>query len=139
MKTTFESTGTYPTPGPIGRSIRLVAGLVILYITYTNPWAHRDAILRVGWDAALLGWLPALAVGLYLLPVIIDRGFTLQWGRRSPIGLAILAGGTAVYDYLAYGHVWGPPLGWLTVLTLVLVFGHLGLSFLVAGLFATPG
>jgi hypothetical protein len=42
-------------------------------------------------------------------------------------------------NYLLNGSLWGPPLGWFLMGTFLLVFGHLGLSFLVAALFATPG
>ena len=139
MKTEFEQEGSHPRPGLIGRMIRMAAGVMILYLTIPGVIFHYDEVIRTGWEIAILGWIPGFLISVYLLPVIIDRGFGVHWGRRSQavFGLVFLA--FLAIDLLVYGNPWAPPLGLLVVLTIAVVLGFLGLSFLVAGLFATPG
>ena len=143
MKTHFEQSGTYPTPRLIGRLVRIAAGIVILWITFAPTLPHFEAFtrLREGWDVPPSGirWIPGVLFSIYLLPHMIDRGFTLNsrgWSRLVFGGLAL---GVVVFDLAYYGSLWGPPLGWLILVTIWGVFGHLGLSFVVAGLVAAPG
>jgi hypothetical protein len=139
MNTTFEEPGTYAAPGLLGRAIRFLAGVMILYMIYPPLIDHYDAVIGVGWRPHMLEWLPGTFIAVWLLPGMIDRGFTLNWGRRSQAVLGLLAGGLSIFCFFHYGSFWGPPLGWLLLLTIGSVLGHLALSFLVAGLFATPG
>ena len=139
MKTAFEHSGSYPRPGLIGRSIRTAAGLFILYMTVPAVIFDYDGVIRIGWNTPILGWIPGFLISVHLLPVIIDRGFGVQWGRRSQVVFGVLFLASLAIDLLIYGNPWAPPLGLLVVLTTALVLGFLGLSFLVAGLLATPG
>ena len=50
--------------------------------------------------------------------------------------LALLAAG---FDLMAYGDWWGPAFGGLVLFLMVYMLGHLGVSFIVAAAFATPG
>lgn len=139
MKTEFEKEGSYPRPGLIGRMIRMAAGVMILYLTIPGVVFHYDDVIRFGWNIAILGWIPGFLISVHLLPVVIDRGFGVCWGRRSQAVFGLLFLAFLAIDLLVYGNLWAPPLGVLVVLTTALVLGFLGLSFLVAGLFATPG
>ncbi len=141
MTTVFEEAGTYPPPGPIGRASRLVVGVYLLLGVVLPLVRQSGALIRVrtGWEIPGGTWLPMLLLAVYLMPGIIDRGFTVGWGRWSWGVFGLLASGAAAFDLARYGSLWGPPLGWVTLLTMAYVFGHLGLSFTVAGLFATPG
>ena len=139
MRTEMELPGTQPAPGPIGRLVRFGAGALILYMYVPEALFHREGLIRTGWHVEMLGWLFAIVLGLYLLPIVIDRGFGVSWGRRARLvfaGLAIVGLG---YDRIVYGTFWAPPVAWLTFATITFVIVHLGISFVVAGLLATPG
>ncbi len=135
----MEMPGSQPTPGLIGRIVRFGAGASILTMYLPEALFHREGLIRTGWHVEMLGWIFAIVIGLCLLPTIIDRGFGVSWGRRARLvfaGLAIVGLG---YDRIAYGTFWAPPVAWLTFVTITFVIVHLGLSFVVAGLLATPG
>ena len=140
MKTTFEEPGTFPKAGPIGRTVRLGAGVVILLIIAVSLLPHLNDITAPRPGSVIPPQIiPGFLLAIWLLPRMIDRGFTLEWGHRSQIALALLALGAAALGLASYGNLWAPPLGWLVFLTILYTFGHLGLSFLVAGIFAAPG
>ncbi len=141
MKTKFEKPGTFATPRLLGRTIRVAAGVTILYMVFPPFLKYWQSFTRVreGWETPGGIWYLGLFFDVYLLPHMIDRGFTLRKGRRSQIVFGLLALAAVVFDLTYYGSLWAPPLGWLLLLTTVLVLGHLGISFIVAGLFATPG
>ena len=141
MKTQFDEPGTFPKVGPLGRLLRIVLGVLILYAVFPSFLQHVEAMtqLREGWETPGTGWIVAFVVSVYLLPHTVDRGFTLQLGYRSQLILAVIALGVVGFDLLYYGSLWGPPLGWFILLTIFFVLGHLGLSFIVAGAAATPG
>ena len=139
MRSSFDRPGTHPAPRLLGRTIRFLAGAIILYLIYTPLFIDYDKVLRIGWRRHMLGWLPVAFIAVWLLPVMIDRVFTLTWGHRSQVVLGLLAAGLSLFSFFHYGSFWGPPLGWLLLLTMGYVLGTLGLSFLIAGLFATPG
>ena len=44
-----------------------------------------------------------------------------------------------VADLVAYGSGWGPPLGWGLFVFTTFFFGYIGMSFLLAAMFAVPG
>ncbi len=141
MRTKFEKPGTFAAPRLLGRTIRLVAGVTILYLVFPPFLKYWQGFTRVreGWETPGGTWYIGLFFAVYLLPHMIDRGFTLQRGRWSQIVFGLLALAAVVLDLTYYGSLWAPPLGWLVLLTTVVVLGHLGISFIVAGLFATPG
>ena len=141
MRTKFEKPGTFAPPGLLGRTIRLAAGITILYMVFPPFLRYWQGFTRVreGWEMPGGTWYIGILFAVYLLPHMIDPGFTLRQGRRSQIVFGLLALAAVVFDLIYYGSLWAPPLGWLVLLTTVLVFGHLGISFIVAGLFATPG
>ena len=140
MKTKFEKLGTLPKAGPMGRAIRLFNGIVILYFFLLVLQNYAGLVrLREGWDtpSSLFFWLGA-AWSFLLIPHMIDRGFTLTWGPWAQLVFFIIVLGVVAFDFWHYGSLWGPLLGLLVFLLMAYVFGHLGLSYIVAGIFATP-
>ena len=139
--TQFDQPGTHPTPKLMGRLTRLAAGVGILWMTFgsTLPYIQPFTRVREGWGVPGWGWVPGALLALYLLPVIVDRGLGISWGGRSQLVVAALGAAAIVADFILYGSLWGPPLGWVILLAMWYTFGHLGLSFLVAAIFATPG
>ena len=54
-------------------------------------------------------------------------------------GYLVLAGLAILWDRIAHDGLWAAPLAWLVLLLILYIFGHSGVSFLVAGVAATPG
>lgn len=141
MKTKFEQPGTFPRLGPIGRTVRVLAGTAILYfLVYSLLFRWRGWVeTRPGWELPRGTWFIGVALALYLLPVTIDRLFTVTWGWRSQAVWGALVVGLAALDLFYYRSLWAAPLGGFLLLTIVSVLGVIGLSFLVQAVAATPG
>ncbi len=137
----FKEAGTLARPRLLGRTVRLLAGVAIFYLVFPPFLRHYEAFTRArpGWEMPGGTWWIAPLLILYLLPHVFDVGLGLRWGARSQIGFGVLAAAAAAVDYLLYGSLWGPPLGWFLMVSSLLVLGHLAISFLVQAVAATPG
>ncbi len=133
----FEKPGTIGKPGPLGRIARLFSGIVHLYffvvLLTEGEWLLSTTI------PSHPGWWLGIAWGLYVLPRVVNIGFTLSWGKKPQLAIVLLALGASVFSLVQYESIWGPPLGWLVLVWLVYVYGHLGLSFMLAALVGSPG
>lgn len=133
----LDEPGTLPRPGPVGRIVRLLFGLLCLWYVYellhaTNDLMASDGhILPMVWN----GVLP----GLFLISYVVNIGFSRSW-RKLP---AIVSAGAflliAGYGYLAQGSVETMLLARATWVWEVYAFTHLGISFLLSAVIATPG
>jgi hypothetical protein len=133
----FEKPGSLPKPGRIGRTIRIVSGCVLLYFFIETITGFGNYIgLAVPKHPSM--WL-GVALSFYFLAYVVNVGFTITWGRRLQLILVAAAMVTVVLDLLIYRSFWGPPLGLLLFILLSYVTGHLGASFILAGILATPG
>jgi hypothetical protein len=133
----FEKPGSLPKPGPIGRMVRIVSGCALLYffiVTLTNFGNYIGLTV----PKHPLMWL-GVALSFYFLAYVVNVGFTITWGRWLQLITVLVAMASVVLDLSVYGSFWGPPLGLLVFVLLAYVTGHLGLSFILAGLLATPG
>jgi hypothetical protein len=83
-------------------------------------------------------WILLLAAYKWT-PYVINIGLRRDWKRRPRhvIAAAILA--LIVVDLIAYGTWWAPPLGTFLWVWLLYFSAHLGVSFIVSALIATPG
>jgi hypothetical protein len=137
QKTTeFKEPGTFPKPGTIGRGIRFIIGLFLLYFFAKTLIGYRSYIslnLPSG-----LWWIGAI-VSFYFLPNVVNIGFTRSWGRWPQVVALLLALAATTFDILQYGKVWGPALGLLIWVLMVFVLGYLGLSLVLAAIMALPG
>ena len=95
--------------------------------------------LRQGWDVPQGTWWIGAALCFYFLSNVVNRGFTRAWRWWPQLIFGLLALLAVVFDFWYYGSLWGPPLGLLLFLLMAYVLGHLGLSFLLAGVLGTPG
>ncbi len=138
LHTQFESTGSLEPPRWKGRVVRLLIGLWLLSGLYN--------LLSEGWPA-LVGthaptrweWWAFAVLGFWLLPYVVNIGFTKSWRRRPQVVLAAAIVVAVVLDTAIYGTWWAPPLGGLVWMWLVYFSAHLGGSFAVSALIATPG
>lgn len=133
--------------GPIGRSIRLLGGLVlgaVVWIRIAAFVANGPAGYR---DPSILG-----EASLWLLTAITVLAFVDFTGRFLPgaagqgpvwgyatIGLAGAVGAAAVMGLLVNGSVWGFPLADLWWWFNSLVLAEIATAFIIAALVGLPG
>jgi hypothetical protein len=133
----FASRGTFEKPGPIGRALRLFLGCLLLYF-FTLIVADFRETISLAIPRHPMMWF-GVALSLYFLGDVVNVGFTRNWQRMPQLVFAVVVLGAVVFDLLAYRSFWGPPLGFLIFFLLAYVTGHLGASFILAGILATPG
>ena len=140
----LDAPGTLVKPGPIGRFVRLVSGV---FVTYAFADMLLNGILALDGSRGLVTtvtptywvfWL-VLTVFFLVTPYVINIGFSRNWGRKSQLAILAIAAVLVAYSYLTDGTVWSPALGWFVYIWITYVSGHLGISFLLAALLATPG
>ena len=133
----LDDPGSLPMPGPIGRIVRLLFGLlcswyVLGLVQVAGNLFDGDGHIRpVVWNGVLFG--------LFLISYVINIGFSRAWKKWPAIASAgvflVIAGvgyfkdGTIETNLLA-GAVWG----WELYL-----FSHLGIAFVISGVIGTPG
>lgn len=137
MATKFEQSGAFPRPGPIGRTTRLVIGLVVLWF-FTLVLRGYGNMVDLTSPRSPLFWFGVVAC-FFGLPQVVDISVGRKWGRRLQLSSLVLALLAVAFDFVRYGQLWGPPLGLLTFVLLAYVTGFAGLSHLLAGLLAVPG
>ncbi len=129
--------GTLNPPGPVGRLIRLALGILCLYALYHLFLYHQSIIQKP------ISVLPNIALMVFAAIIIINYvvniGFGKSWGRWPSyfsIGAALLL---AVMAWLAFGTPDHPLFGAALWAWLVYFFSHLGISFILSSIIATPG
>lgn len=135
-ETRFDQPGTLGKPGPVGRIVRLLLGIWLLwvcwsYIRYPGMFV-REAIPP--WEV-LIG----IAFTLWLVPPVLNIGWDTNWKawpRYAAAGILIV---WVISNGLLDGSWWSPELGRFAWLLCLYTFGHLGLSFVLAAAIATPG
>ena len=137
----LKKAGTFATPRLLGRLMRLVlAGVVyqLLVWPYIDLWQGYTRV-REGWEPPGGTWWFPILLMIYLMPHMVDAGLGFRLGWRSRAAYTALLVAAAAANWAVHGSLWGPVLGWFLIVTGLIVFGHLTISFLVQGLFATPG
>lgn len=130
--TRFVAAGSLAPPGPLGRLLRIALGVVLAW--FTAQWLGVFGATGASWTA----WL-SVAVSLWVAPTVINVGWGTGLGNTAP-RLVLLSAGALVA--LLSGWMGQPAVAaiWTGVATTqVYVFGHLALSFIAAGILATPG
>lgn len=138
LETSFEPPGSLAPPGWIGRSVRLLVGLWLLLALYS--------LAGFGWEVFVVAgppsgwtWWAFIAIAFWITPPVVNIGFTRDWSGRPRAVIAAVAGFAIVLDLSFYGTWWAPPLGAFVWLWLVYFSAHLGVSFVLAAVLATPG
>lgn len=129
--------GTLVAPGPIGRAVRVVIGAACLYALY-QLIIYRGPIVALPISHVDNIW-PMLIVPLFIINPVVNIGFGVSWGRWpsyvSVIALTLIALCSRVLTSTFDNAIFGAGL-WLW---LVYFYTHIGLSFTLAGVAATPG
>lgn len=136
LSTHFDEPGTIPRPGPIGRAVRFGWG-VLLAVVVWNAIDHSWVFLGTEipyWTT----WI-GVAIALLVTPYVVNIGWGRNWRSAPRLVVILVIGVGMVASRLILGFWWSEALGWAVLVWYVYVFGHLGISFLLAAILATPG
>lgn len=128
--------GSLAKPGPIGRLVRLCFGLLGLYYVF-GLWVIRQDLL-INEHIRPLVWNGVIP-GLFLVSYVINIGFSRAWKKWPAIislGIILAVG---LIAYMQSGHIETAMLARTIWVWEIYIFGHLGLSFVLASLLTTPG
>lgn len=132
----LEEAGTLPRPGPVGRLVRL--GFGGLCLSYVGALLQTVGRLMPN-DTINPLILNGLVPGLFLVSYVVNIGFSRAWKKRPLlVSLALFAFAGAA-GYLQTGILPSPLLAGTIYAWELYLFSHLGLSFVLAALLATPG
>lgn len=129
--------GSLHRPGPVGRLARLSLGIACLY-GLREILLHRQDIISTPISVLpnmIFMVLPALLIVNY----VVNIGFGVSWGRRPSYLSVAAAGVLAAVGWLAYGTPDHPILGIALWIWLAYFYAHIGLSFVLSAIVATPG
>jgi hypothetical protein len=137
MSLDLVSQGSLVRPGPIGRLLRFTLGLACLYGFWELVQVAPYLIERP------LELLPNLSlmimVVLCVFNYVVNIGFSKDWKFYPTLVSVVLLGGVAGIGYLATGTASSNLLGVLIVVWMGYFYAHLGISFVLAAMLATPG
>ena len=129
----FDKEGTLPPPGPIGRVVRLLLGIVILKFVYDWLFYLDSSDYN---EPFILLWI---GDSVALVPYVVNIGFGLNRGAKPRYVLAgiWLAGG--LIGFVVGGILRSEFLWSVIEITQIYIYGHLGISFLLSAILSTPG
>lgn len=129
--------GSLPRPGPVGRLVRLLVGVACFYALYELT-IYRDSIIQ-----APVSSLPNVSVmviaTVLIINYVVNIGFGRSWGRWPSyvmVGSTLLVAGIAWLGFGTPNHGLAGTVLWFWM---VYFFAHLGSSFVLAAVIATPG
>ena len=129
--------GTLIRPAVIGRLVRLALGLLCLFVLgeliYYRPWTTHDPVSTL--DNRFL----VLLAPLCILNYVVNIGFAQSWGRRPRVISLVVLAAFAGVAYLVAGSASNAVFGIPHNLWLAYFYGHLGFSFVLSAVIATPG
>ncbi len=129
----FNEEGTLPSPGPIGRLVRLSMGAIIMKFIYDwFVWIDSSDFD----NPFILLWI---AVSVALVPYVVNIGFGFNGGakpRYALLGIWVLA---AVAGFGIDSNLRSETLWTVVEITQIYIYGHLGISFVLSAILATPG
>lgn len=129
----FEKEGSLPSPGPIGRLVRLALGVVIAKFIY--DWL----IIIDSSDYTQPFILLWIAFSVALVPYVVNIGFGVNFGAKPRYVLLGAWAVAALMGLMAEGILRSETLWRVIEVSQVYIYGHLGLSFLLSAILSTPG
>ena len=133
----LDEPGSLPRPGPIGRLLRLVFGLICSWYVFRLVGVAGD-LMSGGTHIRPIVW-NGVFIGLFLISYVINIGYSRAWKKWPALisgvvfltlaGIGYVAQGTIETDLLARA-VWA----WE-----IYLFSHLGGAFMIASAIGTPG
>ena len=137
MSLELVAPGSLSRPGPIGRLLRSLLGVLCLYALWGLIHVAPDFVENP------IGLLPNLGLmllfALCVFNYVINIGFSRDWHRYPLILSLIFLLAVATVGYLFTGDAGTEVLGFTVLLWLGYFYTHLGISLLLATALATPG
>ena len=129
--------GSLDRPGPVGRLVRLSLGVLCSYALYVLI-VHRVSIIDT--PVSVLPNLTIMVVAaILIINYVVNIGFGRSLGRWPSyvsVGSVLLL---AANSWLAFGTADHPMVGVGIWIWLFYFYSHLGVSFALAAVIATPG
>jgi len=133
----LDEPGSLPRPGPIGRLVRLILGVLCLSHVYWLIQVSGNLLDASGEIRSIL-W-NGIIIGLFLVSYVINIGFSRAWKKWPAIISACVFLIIAAYGYLAAGTAETELLANVLWVWEFYVFAHLGGAFIIAAAIGTPG
>ena len=137
MSLELVEAGTLKKSGPVGRTARLLLGILCLYglleVVRVAPFIVADPV------ATLPGLSILILIDLWILNYVINIGFSKDWKYYPVMMSVIFFGIVALGGYLITGNASSSLFGISLVVWLTYFYLHLGIAFVLAALLATPG
>ena len=130
--------GTLPRPGVIGRTVRLLAAVLVATFAF-QIWNGVSRIVETGRVQEIEPINVFIAIGIV---VSRARGASLIVGRRVPgvrLVTVVVPAILAAWSFAATGSVLGTPLILPTLVAAFILLALLSLSFFLAAVLAVPG
>ncbi len=129
--------GSLDRPGPVGRLVRMSLGVLCSYALY------QLILYRVSIMATPVSMLPNLTVmvvaAILIINYVVNIGFGKSFGRWPSYISIALALSLAAVSWLVFGTADHPVVGLAFWSWLVYFYSHLGVSFVLSAVIATPG
>ena len=132
----FDEAGTLPKPGWIGRLVRLLMAALMFYLLYV-VYLNFNNFVEGAPDQAILWFLVFLA--FFLLPPVVNIGFGKIWHSKTQSWFLVILYLMINVGILSKNAHWTLETAYLILGLQIYVFSHLGISFLLASILATPG
>lgn len=132
----FDESGTLPKPGWIGRLVRLLMAALMFYLLYV-VYLNFNNFVKGAPDQAILWFMVLLA--FFLLSPVVNIGFGKLWGNQPQSWFLIMLYILIMVGILTKNAHWTLETAYLILGLQIYVFSHLGISFLLASILATPG
>ena len=137
MSLELVEAGTLTKSGPVGRIFRLLLGTLCLYglfeVVRVAPYLVADPV------STLPGLSVLILIVLWILNYVINIGFSKDWKHYPVMVSLIFFGIIALGGFLLTGNPGSNLLGIALLVWLTYFYAHLGISFVLAALLATPG
>ena len=133
----LDEPGSLPKPGPIGRVVRLLFGLLCLWFVSELLVATRSLVAGNG-EILPLVW-NGILLGLFLISYVINIGFSRSRGKMPAIASAAFLAVAALASYLSSGTIETNLFARAAWIWELYLFAHLGLSFALSAVIGTPG
>ena len=106
METEFKEPGTLTKPGVVGRLVRFLAGVIVLYFFYM-VLAGYENFVRL--DISLLGWI-GVACCFYAISYAVNIGFNRNWKWWPQAIYLFLVLDAGCVSFFLFGSFFGPPI-----------------------------
>ena len=129
----FDEPGSLAPPGPIGRIVRFFLGAYLLWNCYL--FAIHVGPRHVT-NITVLVWF---GVAFWLVPYVVNIGWGCRWGMWPRVVLIAIWSVAMLVEWSLSGNLLGPYAWYAVKWSSFYVMGHLGVSFALSSLIATPG